>query len=131
MTHPVVKLGLGAIALVGFSLPAASAMAADLKSPVHTSFEVNSSSDSLIRAGATAYKKGHYAKSITYSRAALKNSISSRRAAIAQSNLCAAYANIGDLDNANTACETALDLRPDYTPAQTNISALKIQLAQK
>lgn len=131
MKHSIVKLGVAIIAVAGLSLPAASAMAAEATSPVHATFTVKSAADNHIRSGATEYKKGNYERSIAYSQAALKSSLSPKRAAIAHTNLCAAYANLGDLEKAEDACDQALKLRPNYEAAQANKAALRVQLAAK
>ena len=52
-------------------------------------------------------------------------------AAIAQSNLCAAYAAMGDMDDAKAACDAAIELRADYAPAIANKTALTVKLAEK
>ena len=131
MTNLVLKTAFAGIAMLGMTLPAASAMAADTSAPAVSEYVVASGGDSLIRSGAKAFKRGNAERAVTLTRAALKGNLSSKRAAIAQSNLCAAYASLGDMESAKTACDTALELRPDYEPAQNNKAALTYQLAQK
>lgn len=131
MTYSPFKLALSLVAAAGISFSAPSAMAADQKNPSHAAFTVKSAADSNIRTGAQEFRKGNYERSAARSRAALKSSISLRRAAIAHSNLCAAYAIMGDMKKAEEACNMALTLRPDYLPAQGNKAALTIKLAQK
>ncbi len=109
------------------ALPAASAMAAEMTD----GFSVTSTTDGKIRAGVSAFKKGDYSKSVSFHRAALKSSLSARKAGIAQSNLCAAYAKLEMMDKAQAACFAALELRPGYAPAKANKAALTIRLAQK
>lgn len=127
VNKPLVVTALTAMMSIGLTLPAASAMAAE--APAH-SFQVKSSSGSTISAGAKAFKKGQYAKSAMFSRAAIKSSLSHRREAIAQSNLCAAYGAMGEMENARLACKAALDLRSDYAPAIANTKLLTVTLAQ-
>lgn len=115
----------------GLTLSATSAMAAEApaENAVQT-FQVKSASDGNIRAGAKAFKKGDFAKSAMFSRVAIKSSLSNKREAIAQSNLCAAYGAMGEMEQARLSCETALKLRPGYEPAVANKAALRYKLAQ-
>jgi tetratricopeptide (TPR) repeat protein len=131
MTKTIFKSAIIGLALMSASLPAASAMAADMSAPSTSAFIVKSAADRNIRSSAVAYRKGDIQKSISYAKHALRSSLSAKRAAIAHTNLCAAYAALGDMDNASTACASALELRPDYEPAQNNKAALTYQLAQK
>lgn len=131
MTHLKLRHGLLTLATAVLAFPAASAMAADAVPPTSTAFVAQSAADAQIRAGAKAFRKGEFERSITYSRRALKSSLSSKRAAIAHSNLCAAYGSLGDMEKAATSCASALELRPGYEPAVTNKAALTVQLAQK
>lgn len=131
MTKYAMKSALLSLAMIGTALPAASAMAADVTPPATSQYIVKSASDGLIRAGAKAFKRGQLERSVKYSRAALKTNLSAKRAAIAQSNLCAAYASLGNMSQAQAACTSAIELRPDYGPAQNNKAALTYQLAQK
>lgn len=131
MTKTLLKPTLIGLALMASSFPAASAMAADVSAPTAGQFIVKSSADRNIRSSVKAFNRGDLDRSVAYSKRALKSSLSSKRAAIAHSNLCAAYAALGDMDNAKAACESAITLRPDYVPAQNNKSALTYQLAQK
>lgn len=131
MTNTLLKSTLIGLALTAGSLPAASAMAADVSAPSASAFIVKSSADRNIRSSAVEFRKGHLERSVTYSQRALRSSLSAKRAAIAHSNLCAAYASLGDMEKAKTACASALELRPDYEPAQNNKAALTYQLAQK
>lgn len=131
MTNFKVSHGLLSLTAAVLTLPAVSAMAADVTPQTSASFVVKSSADSHIRSSARAFKRGNTEKSIRYSHLALKSGLSPKRAAIAHSNLCAAYAVLGDMEAASEACDTALELRPDYEPAITNSSALTVKLAQK
>lgn len=114
-----------AIIAAAIILPAAGATAAD-----NSGFIAKSASDSNIRAAATSFEKGDYAKSVAFSKAALRASMSTRRQAIAYTNLCAAYGELGDMERANIACDKALELRPGYEAAEDNKAALTIRLAE-
>lgn len=131
MTYSLLKKAslatLTALALIA-TLPAASAMAADKTSE---GFVVKSTTDGRIKIGVKAYKQGNYNKTVRMTRAALETSLSPKRAAIAHTNLCAAYAKLDMLDEARQACAAAVKLRPNYEPAKANIAALNIILAQK
>lgn len=119
---------MGAIAI----LPA-SAMADDNKrtAPIEqTDFNVTKATNGAVKLGIKAYHKGDYAKSVALHKSALRQGLSSRKAAIVHSNLCASWAKLGDYVQAETACETALELRPGYEPAQANMDRLTIKLAQ-
>ena len=131
MTKNLLKITFIGLALMATSLPAASAMAGDVSASPVSEFTVKSSADRNIRSSAVEFRKGNVEQSVKYSKRALKSSLSAKRAAIAHSNLCAAYAVLGEIENAKTACASALELRPDYAPAQNNKSALTYQLAQK
>lgn len=95
MTHTLLKSTFIGLALIATSLPVASAMAADVSAPTASEFVVKSSADRNIRSSAQAFKKGNVEDSIAYSKRALRSSLQTKRAAIAHSNLCAAYAVLG------------------------------------
>lgn len=131
MTYATLKkAGIATLSALAFTaaLPAVSAMAADAPA---SEFVVKSTTDGRIKLGVKAFKKGDFEKSASYSRQALNASLSRKKTAIAQSNLCAAYARLDMIEEAQTACSAALELRPDYAPAQSNNAALEIRLAQK
>jgi len=131
MTYPKLtktKLAILATLAITTTLPAASAMAAD---PSTHSFVVKSTTDGKIKIGVKAFKKGNFEKSIRITQSALNSSLSPKKAAIAHSNLCAAYAKLNQLDKAKQACSAALELRPSFEPAKINKTALTIRLAQK
>lgn len=131
MTYATLKkAGLATLAAIAMTatLPAASAVAADAPS---ANFVVKSTTDARIKLGVKAFNKGDFERSASYNRQAIKASLSRRKTAIAQSNLCATYAALDMMDDAQTACTAALELRPDYAPAQANKAALTIRLAQK
>lgn len=125
MTRTLLTLSATAALTLGLGFTA-PAMAAD-----SGSFTVVTTSDANIRAGAQAFEKGDYKKSIGFTRAALKTPLSKKRKASAQSNLCAAYAGLGDMSAAKEACDTALTLRPGYKAAVQNSQALSVKLAAK
>lgn len=130
MTYAILKrTGLAMIAALTLSvtLPAASAMAADAQTG---NFTVSKTTDGLIKLGVKAYKRGDYKRAVKMNEQALRSSLSKRKLAIAQSNLCASYAKLDMMDEAHSACATALELRPDYAPAQNNKAALTIRLVQ-
>jgi len=118
------KAGLASLAVIGLSATmGASAMAADGE------FTITKASNPVIQSAVRAYKKGDFEKSARLSQAALKSSLSPRRTAIAQSNLCAAYAKLEQFEKAGDACQAALELRPGYAPAENNQAALTVRLA--
>jgi len=131
MTYAIFKkAGLSAIAALAITttLPTASAMAAEAPA---SNFTVTSTTNGLIKLGVKAFKRGDYTRAVKMNEQALRTPLSSRRLAIAQSNLCASYAKLDMMDEAQKACSAALELRPDYAPAQSNKAALTIRLAQK
>ena len=109
-------------------LPTSSAMAADVPAE---GFVVQKTTDGRIKLGVKAFNKGDFEKAIRVTRSALNTSLSPKKAAIAHSNLCAAYAKIERLEKAQQACAAALELRPDYEPAKINKASLIIRLAEK
>jgi len=109
------------------SLPATSAMADEV--PVDN-FQVMKTSDGLIKLGVKAYKRGNYERAAILNEQATRSSLSKNRLAVALSNLCASYGKMDMNDKAKVACVTALELRPNYAPAQANMAALTFKLAQ-
>ena len=109
-------------------LPTASAMATDAPAG---NFVVQKTTDGRIKLGVKAFKKGDFEKTVRVTRSALNTSLSPKKAAIAHSNLCAAYAKLEMFDEATQACSAALELRPGYEAAVTNKASLTIRLAQK
>jgi len=124
------KAGLATLTALAITatLPAASAMAADRSSD---NFVVTTTTDGLVKLGVKAFKRGDFKKSVKYNNQALRSSMSRKKKAIAHSNLCATYAKLEMMDEAQKACTAALELRPDYVAAQANKAALTIRLAQK
>lgn len=130
MTYATLKkAGLATLAALAITatLPAASAMAADAPAG---DFVVKSTTDGRIKLGVKAFNKGDFKKTVRVTRSALNTGLSPKKAAIAHSNLCAAYAKLEMLDEATQACAAALELRSDYAPAVTNKASLTIRLAQ-
>ena len=124
-------LSLGAMSAIAI-LPA-SAMADETKRKTpteYTDFNVAKATNGAVKLGIKAFHKGDYARSVALHKSALRQGLSSRKAAIVQSNLCASWAKLGDYVQAETACEKALDLRPDYAPAKANMDRLIVKLAQ-
>jgi len=131
MTYTTLKrasLATLAALTITATLPTVSAMAAEAPT---SNFVVKSTTDGRIKLGVKAYKKGNFARSASLHEQALRAALSSKRTAIAHSNLCATYAKLDRMEEARTSCEAALELRPDYSPAQTNKATLEIRLAQK
>ena len=115
-----IKLAL----ISAFALTATSAFATDTQG-----FTAATAADPKIRTAATEFKRGDFKKSAAFSRAALKGSLKKSKQAVAQSNLCAAYGALGELDLAGKACDAALAIRPNYAPAMTNKAALAVKVA--
>lgn len=131
MTYAILKkVSLTALATltVTAALPATSASATDANTG---NFIVQKTTDGRVKLGVKAYKKGDYEKAVRVTRSALKTAMSPKKAAIAQSNLCAAYAQLEMLDQAQEACAAALELRPNLEAAEINKASLTIRLAQK
>ena len=124
------KAGLAALAAIAITttLPTASAMASDAYTG---DFIVQKTTDGRIKLGVKAFNKGHYKKAIRATRSALSTSLSPKKAAVAHSNLCAAYAKLDMLDEAKQACAAALEIRPGYDAAEINKASLTIRVAQK
>ena len=123
------KAGLATLAALAITatLPTASAMASGTDAE---NFVVQKTTDGRIKLGVKAFKKGDFEKAVRVTQSALNTSLSPKKAAIAHSNLCAAYAQLEMLDKAQQACAAALELRPDYEPARNNKASLTIRLAQ-
>jgi len=131
MTYVTLKkasLATLAALVITATLPNASAMASDTPTG---DFVVQKTTDGRIKLGVKAFKKGNFEKAIRVTHSALNTSLSPKKAAIAHSNLCAAYAKLEMLDEAQQACAAALELRPGYEAAETNKASLTIRLAQK
>lgn len=128
-TASIIKTSLVTLALLSTAAISTPGFATDAKP--HDGFVIATTADGNVRAGVNAFKQGDYAKSAAFQKQALKANMRAKKAAIAQSNLCAALGAMGDLDAAREACATALSLRPDYAPAMANQSALSVKLAAR
>ncbi len=120
------KNGLGALAaltLVGtLGIPAAHAQNADT-APM---FAVQTAADSNIRGGYNAYGHKEWKKSAFFNKkGAAKGNKKSRRS-IAYSNLCAALAQQGKLDEALAACNAAVEMAPANWRALNNRGAVNL-----
>ena len=131
MTHFFTPRKAVAMIATATLLSAAGAIAADQTAPAQAGFETATTTNGKVRLSIKAFKKGDFERSAAFSKSALKSSMSDRRAAIVHTNLCAAYGEMGELEQAAEACDTALELRPDYQPALVNREALTVRLAQK
>ncbi|MDB2437147.1 hypothetical protein N9W89_00400 [Hellea sp.] len=131
MTYTTLKKAslatLAALAITTTLAPA-SAMATDAPT---ASFVVKSTTDGRVKLGVKAFKRGDFERSVRWSKSALEGSLSSRKEAVAYSNLCAAYAKLGQMEEAQEACDSALELRANYAPAIVNKASLITRLAQK
>lgn len=116
-------LVIPASAMAGETAPAPTTIATD--------YQVQSSSNSLIKSGVKAFNKGDYAKSISLNKAVISIRPSRVKTAIAHSNLCASYAKLEKMKEAADACETALKIRPGLDVAKANQALLRTRLAQK
>lgn len=117
---PLKKTLMVALAATAFTtvvIPA-SAIAKD------SAFTVKTTTNGKVRLGVSAFDKGDFEKSVRLNESALKSSLSPKKAAVAHSNICAAYAEMGDFTSARIACDAALTLRPGYEPAVSNLAAL-------
>lgn len=139
MTFTPLKARVAAIAALG-TLSAAtlilpvSAMADETETaPIAAAseFQVKSSSNGLIKSGVKAFNRGDYAKSVALNKAVIRIRPSRMKTAIAQTNLCASYAKLGDFVQAETACEAAPNLRPDLETVRSNQALLRTRLVQK
>ncbi len=130
--NSLITIVTGPLLAVTF-LSAPSAMAADntVSPAAPQNFTVRSASDGKIRLSVKSFKKGDMERSIRFSQSALRANLSKAKQAVAHSNLCAAYGELGDLEKASTACDIALEIRPDMEEARNNKNALSVRLAQK
>lgn len=125
---------LSVSALACIAILPASAMAGETAAEpaaAATEFNVALTTNGILKSGVQAYKRGDYSKSVAMHKAAIRSRMSKRKTAVAQSNLCASWAMLGDYVQAEKACDTALELRPDYGPAQANRELLGVKLAAK
>lgn len=83
-------------------------------------FTVESNATRSIGASATAFNKGEYAKSISFSSYALKQGLKRSRKAAAYSNLCAALGEQAEYELAKEACDRAIETNPKNWRALSN-----------
>jgi Flp pilus assembly protein TadD len=83
-------------------------------------FSVESNATRSIRSAATAFEKGQFSKSASFSNYALKQGLKKSRKTAALSNLCAALGAQGEYDEAMEACNKAIDLAPQNWHALSN-----------
>ena len=83
-------------------------------------FSVESNATRSIRSAATAFEKGRYSESASFSQYALKQGLKKSRKTAAFSNLCAALGVQGEYEDAMEACNKALDLDADNWRALSN-----------
>ena len=83
-------------------------------------FSVESNATRSIRSAATAFEKGQFSKSASFSKYALKQGLKKSRKTAAYSNLCAALGTQGEYDDALEACDKAIDLAPQNWRALSN-----------
>lgn len=124
------RLALSGLISTALAVPAATSFAADKAgAAVQTDFVATTATDGRIREGASAFRRGEFKKAAVFTQAAINGRLSPAKKAIAQSNLCAAYGALGQMEAAKTACDTALALRPNLAPALQNRSVLSVKLA--
>lgn len=83
-------------------------------------FSVESNATRSIRSAATAFERGDFSKSVSFSNYALKQGLKKSRKTAAYSNLCAALGTQGEYDDALEACNEALDLAHQNWRALSN-----------
>lgn len=129
----IATLAICTVSAATLILPTSAMAGENTATPVTvaTDFQVKSSSNGLIKSGVKAFNSGDYAKSVAMNKAVIRVRPSRMKTAIAQANLCASYAKLGDTQQAATACEAALKLRPELEIAKANQTLLRTQLAQK
>jgi tetratricopeptide (TPR) repeat protein len=87
---------------------------------VGPAFVTHKVSNGKIRAGIAAFDKADYAKAAFFQKSALKSGLSRTRKVAAYTNLCAAEAARGQLEDAKTACDAALAISPNAWDALNN-----------
>ncbi|PHR91341.1 MAG: hypothetical protein COA69_12585 [Robiginitomaculum sp.] len=83
-------------------------------------FSVQSNATRSIRSGASAFEQGNFAKSVVFSKRALKEGLKKSRKTVAYSNLCAGLGAQGAYDDAREACDSALKIAPQNWQAFSN-----------
>ncbi|NNC37056.1 MAG: hypothetical protein HKO02_06350 [Hyphomonadaceae bacterium] len=115
--NTTLKTAIAAITLAGMT---GTAMANDTQ----LQFSVESNATRSISSAATAFERGDYAKSVSFSKYALKQGLKKSRKTAALSNLCAALGVQAQYDDAMEACNKALELKPDNWRALSNRAVL-------
>ena len=104
------------IAAALFAAMASPALAADSS----LQFTVESNATRSISSSASAFQKGDFRKSATFSKYALKQGLKKSRKAAAYSNLCAALGAQDEFESAKEACDRAIELNPKNWRALSN-----------
>lgn len=111
------KAALATIMLTGLTTTA-------MANEASLQFSVESNATRSIRSAATAFERGDFSKSASFSKYALKQGLKKSRKTAAFSNLCAALGAQGELEDAMEACNKALDLVPKNWHALSNRAVL-------
>ncbi len=121
--------GIAAIAAVAFlGLVSVPAVSAETGTP---SFATQSAANANIRGGYNAYARGDYKDAVTFNKRATKKGLRKSRRSIAYANLCASYGQLGDLDAALEACNTAMELSPKNWRAGNNRGVVEFLAGNK
>lgn len=107
------KATIASLALAGM---AGSAMANDAQ----LQFSVQSNATRSIGSAATAFERGEFSKSVSFSKYALKQGLKKSRKTAAYNNLCAALGVQAKYEDALDACNKALNLKADNWRALSN-----------
>jgi tetratricopeptide (TPR) repeat protein len=86
-------------------------------------FAAHRTSNGSVRAQYNALQRGQWSQAIHFGREAIDSGTSTRHRAAAMSNLCAAYAQNGDVALAVTACDAAVEMGDQSWRAHTNRGA--------
>jgi len=88
-------------------------------------FATHRTSNSSVRAQYNALEREDYRQSIYFGLDALQSGTSTRHKVAAMSNLCVAYANIGEVERALAACDGAIELSSEAWRAYNNRGAIR------
>lgn len=102
---------------------ASTAFAGDITTAPMTQFNVSTNVSGIIGSAATAFERGDFAKSASFSRYALKQGLRKSKKAKAYSNLCAALGAQGQYESAVEACSSAIKIAPTNWQAYENRAA--------
>lgn len=114
-------LGIFAGLTVAIAAPAVAGEAMDNVAP---QFSVSSNATRSIGSAASAFNKGNFSKSVSFSRHALKQGLKKSRKTVAYSNLCAALGAQGEFGAALEACDSAIKIAPTNWEAYSNRAAV-------